>query len=145
MFVVGGMFMFAGVTIDPLSNCNDAGECAPWLVPAAFIIGTLIGLGGLSQLIANPNRGSQIDPATGELIWWQNRFGATGGDEGRIHPRDIARIRIVKCDDNADQVHLYDRAGERQFYFDEEVIGWDAEAWAEALAERSPGIVIEVD
>ena len=42
MFVVGAIFVFAGLTIDPQDNCNDAGECAPWLVPVAFVLGAAV-------------------------------------------------------------------------------------------------------
>ena len=144
MFLIGAAFMFAAVTIDPSSNCSEDGECAPWLVPIAFVLGAAVGLGGLGQLLANPNRGSKIDEATGTLLWWQNRIGASGGDEGRIHPKDIGRIRIVKVSDGTDNVQLYDLKGERQFYFDEEVVPWRQESWAEALRERWPHILIEV-
>lgn len=144
MFIVGSVFVYGGLTIDPASNCNDAGECAPWLVPIAFVVGVVFALAGLARLIANPKRGSRIDPETGVLTWWQNRTVVQEGDSGSIDPADIGRIRIVKCDDSADQVHLYDRAGERQPYFDEEVIG-DAERWAEAMKARWPNIVMEVN
>lgn len=145
MFVVGAIFVFAGLTIDPQDNCNDAGECAPWLVPVAFVLGAAVGLGGLGQLLANPNRGSRFDADSGRLIWWQNRFGSAGGDEGSIDPADIGLIRIVKNDESSNAVHLYDRNGVRQFYFDEEVIGWDQEGWAKAMAERWPHIRVEVE
>ncbi len=53
-------------------------------------------------------------------------------------------IRIDRRDEGSDQVHLYNLAGERQFYFDEEVIGWDPERWAAAMHERWPHIVVDV-
>jgi glycerol uptake facilitator-like aquaporin len=90
MFVIGVIFVVASLSIDPQDNCNDSGECAPWLIPIAFVIGAAVGLGGLGQLIANPNRGSGIDQHSGELVWWQNRIVASGGDEGRIDPMKIA-------------------------------------------------------
>jgi hypothetical protein len=144
MFIVGAIFVIAALTIDPQKNCNTDRECAPWLVPIAFLMGAAVGLGGLGQLLANPKRGSQIDPESGDLIWWQKRFGASGGDEGRIDPRDISRIRIVKVSDRSDEVHLYDRDGVRQFHFDKEVIGWDQEGWAKAMTERWPHIKVEI-
>jgi hypothetical protein len=144
MFIVGAIFLLASLSIDPQDNCNKAGECAPCLIPIAFVIGAAVGLGGLGLLIANPGRGSRIDPDSGELIWWQNRFGASGGDEGRINPLDVSRIRIVKMSERSDEVHLYNREGARQFYFDEEVIGWDQEGWAKAMIERWPHIRVEV-
>lgn len=145
MFVVGTVFAYGGWSIDPLTNCSEDGECAPWLVPIAFVMGSGLGIIGLAMLIANPKRGSHIDEATGELVWWQDRFsGSKSAKEGRINPAEISRIRIVKQSDSADEVHLYNMAGERLHYFDEEVIGWDKEGWAKAMADRCPHIAIEV-
>lgn len=143
MFLMGAVFVWAALSVDPQKNCNDSGECAPWLIPIAFVMGGLIGLGGLGQLLANPNRGSRIDPETGDLIWWQNRFGASGGDEGRINPAQIRLIRIRKMDEASDQIHLYDQNEDRLFYFDEEVVPSDLEGWAAAMVERWPHIRIE--
>jgi hypothetical protein len=143
MFLIGVVFVLTALSVDPQKNCNDAGECAPWLIPIAFVVGGLVGLGGLGQLLANPNRGSRIDPETGDLIWWQNRFGESGGDEGRINPAQISLIRIRKVDEGSDQIHLYDQDGARLFYFDEEVVPWDLTAWAAAMVERWPHIRIE--
>lgn len=143
MFVVGAVFVFAAYSADP-RNCNSDGECAPWLLPIAFVMGALIGLAGLGMLMANPNRGSHIDPDTGDLIWWQNRYGPSGGDEGRIAPEEISLIRVDRRDEGSDAVHLYNRAGERLFYFDEEVIGWDPERWANAMRARWPHIIVKL-
>jgi hypothetical protein len=96
-------------------------------------------------LIANPRRGSRIDPETGALLWWQNRVGTAYGDEGMIDPHDIGSIRIVKQSEGSDEVHLYDRSGVRQFYFDEEVIPTDHEGWIKALTEKWPHISVEID
>lgn len=144
MFVVGAVFVFAAFSVDPQKNCGSNGECAPWLVPIAFVMGALVGLSGLGMLMANPNRGSRLDPDTGELVWWQNRYGTKGGDEGRIAPEEISLIRIDRRSESKNEVHLYNREGERQFYFDEEVIGWDPERWGEAMRERWPHIAVEV-
>jgi hypothetical protein len=144
MFVIGAVFAYAGWTVDPLDNCNDSGECAPWLVPLAFVLGAGLGLAGLAQLLANPQRGSRIDPATGHLTWWQNRTATHAGDHGHIAPTQIGLIRVVPQDDSADAVHLYDLAGERQHFFDEEVIG-DPRAWAQAMKQRWPHIRVRLD
>ena len=143
MFIVGAVFMFAGLTVNPQDNCGANGECAPWLVPIAFVMGAAIGLSGLGMLMANPNRGSQIDPDTGDLVWWQGRVGKSGGDEGRIHPTQIGKLRIVRQDDSDDEVHLYDLEGNRLFWFDQEVIPWPYERWAERLAARWPHIEVD--
>lgn len=143
MLAGGLLFLYAGLTIDPQSNCSESGECAPWLVPVAAGIGILLTAAMLGQLWANPNRGSMIDPQTGDLIWWQNRTRLHPGDEGRIAPADISRLRIQRHSEGADDVHLYDREGARQFYFDGEVIPSPYEKWAEALIAQYPHIVFE--
>lgn len=141
---MGLIFVVTAFGLDPQKNCNDAGECAPWLVPIAFVLGALVGLGGLGQLMANPRCGSCIDPDTGDLVWWKNRFGETGGDEARIAPSDISLIRIIRESEGSDTVHLYNQAGERQFYFDEEVIPANQQGWVDALTRRWPHIRVDV-
>ncbi|PKP86995.1 MAG: hypothetical protein CVT78_07525 [Alphaproteobacteria bacterium HGW-Alphaproteobacteria-17] len=144
LLAVGALFFCAGSTIDPADNCSaDGRECAPWLVPLAQGMGALFTLGAGLALLANPNRGSRIDPSTGELIWWQGRIGASGGDEGRIHPSRIGRVRIVRQDDSADEIHLYDLAGDRLFWFDAEVVPWPPDRWAAQLTARWPHIEVE--
>lgn len=142
--IFGTIFFWAGSVIDPADNCSEDGECAPWLVPLAQGLGALVAAGAAMNMLANPNRGSFVEPATGDLVWWQGRIGATGGDEGRIHPSRIGKIRIVRQDDSADAVHLYDLDGDRLFWFDEEVIPWPYERWAGRLAVAWPHIAVEV-
>jgi hypothetical protein len=36
LLAVGLVFVYAGATVDPATNCSWGGECAPWLVPVAF-------------------------------------------------------------------------------------------------------------
>ena len=144
LLVFGAIFFWAGSVIDPEKNCSDDGrECAPWLVPMAQVFGALVGLSAALNMLANPNRGSLIDPATGELVWWQGRIGTSGGDEGRIHPTQIGKVRIVREDESDDAVHLYDLEGSRLFWFDQEVIPWPYDNWAERLAARWPHIEVE--
>ncbi|MFM6933327.1 MAG: hypothetical protein ACKOUT_13925 [Novosphingobium sp.] len=144
LLLFGAVFLYAGLTIDPQTNCSEGGECAPWLVPIGAIIGALATMTAAAQLLANTRRGSRIDPQTGELVWWQNRASGHPGDHGRIHPQQINRLRIVKESESADSVHLYDHHGARQAYFDEEVIPWNAEKWAARLIARWPHIRLEV-
>ena len=144
LLAFGLVFLWAGSVIDPADNCSDDGrECAPWLVPLAQGFGALVALGAGLNMLANPNRGSSIDPAPGELVGWQGRIGRSGGGEGRIHPSQIAQVRIVRQEDSDDEVHLYDRAGARLFWFDQEVIPWPYERWAGQLKLRWPHIVVE--
>lgn len=145
LLVFGLFFFLAASAIDPADNCSEDGrECAPWLVPLAQGLGALVAFGAALNMLANPNRGSFIDPKTGDLVWWQRRIGASGGDEGRIHPSGIARIRIVRGDESEDEVHLYDRAGDRLFWFDQEVVPWPHERWAERLVAAWPHIEVEI-
>ena len=91
LLTVGLIFFGTASTIDPAENCSEDGrECAPWLVPLAGGFGALVALGAGLNMLANPNRGSLLDPATGDLVWWQGRIGTAGGDEGRITPRASA-------------------------------------------------------
>jgi hypothetical protein len=139
LFLVGMGFVWAGSVVDPQTNCNDAGECAPWLVPIAYWMGVAFALAGAAQLWANPRRGSRIDAATGDLLWWQ------GADSGRIHPSRITRIRIVHNDDSADALHVYDQSGDRLAFLDEEVVPWPADRWARRLIEHWPIIKLELE
>jgi hypothetical protein len=143
LFLVGCGFAYAGAVIDPATNCDDSGDCAPWLVSIALWMGIAFATAGLGALIFNPRRGSRIDLETGDLIWWQKRLGSARGDEGRIHPSRIGRIRIVSQSDSDDEVHLYDVDGARQHYFDSEVVPWPYERWARAMAVRWPHIRID--
>ena len=144
ILLFGAVFLYAGLTIDPQSNCSDSGECAPWLVPIAAIIGALATVTAAARLLANTRRGSLIDPDTGDLVWWQNRASGHPGDHGRIHPGEISRIRIVKESESTDGVHLYDTTGARQPYFDADVIPWQVEEWAARLVARYPHIVLDI-
>jgi len=144
LLLFGAVFLYAGLTIDPLTNCSDSGECAPILVPIAAIIGMLATVIAAGRIMANTRRGSCIDPATGDLIWWQNRTRKHEGDHGRIHPSRIGCIRLFKESETADAVHLYDLEGVRQHYFDEEVIPWNVAKWAGRLIARWPHISFEV-
>ena len=142
LLALGLFFAWAGSTIDPLTNCSDDGECAPWLVPVAKWIGIVVALAGAGHLWVNPRRGSRIDTQSGDLVWWQNRLATGEGDAGRIHPSRISKIRIVS-DSDSDAVHLYDLNGERQPFFDTEVIPWPYDNWADGLAAQWPHIQVE--
>ncbi|MBL8650799.1 MAG: hypothetical protein JNL35_10400 [Sphingopyxis sp.] len=145
LLIFGATFFWAGSVIDPEDNCSEDGrECAPWLVPLAQGLGALVGLAAALNMLANPNRGSFVDPATGELVWWQGRIGKVGGDEGRIHPSRIATIRIIRHEDSDNSVSLYDQEGERIFFFDEEVVPWPYERWAERVVAKWPHIAVEI-
>lgn len=146
LLIVGLVFFWTGSIVRPEENCSeDDRECAPWLIPLAQGFGALVALGASLNMLANPRRGSFVDPAAGELVWWQRRIGRAGGDEGRIPLVQIGKLRIVRQDESDDEVHLYDRDGNRLFWFDQEVIPWPYERWAEKLMAIAPHIDLEVE
>lgn len=144
LLITGLVFAFAGYSIDPRTNCSDSGECAPWLVPVALAVGLLATLSGLAQLIVNPRRGSYVDVAAGELIWWEGKL-ADGrvGSQGRLALSNIARVRIVDGGDNADEIFLYDHDNQLLPFGGSEVIRWPYSTWAEQLAALCPRLVVE--
>ena len=144
MLAVGLGFLAAGLTVAPQENCNSAGDCAPWLVPVAKWMGVFVLLMGAGQLAANPRRGCRIDPETGDLIWWKNRNARHPGQEGRIAPAHISRLTIRHDSDGPDAISLYDQDGQRQFWFDAEVLPWPQDRWAKALVARHPHIRLEI-
>ena len=143
MFALGVAFLFAGLTVDPAANCSSDGECAPWLVRVAKWVGFFVTLMGAGQILTNTRRGSRIDPETGELTWWQNRTARSSRQEGRIHPTRISRIRIKRNGDGDDHISLFDLEGNRQFWFDAEVIPWPQDRWIAQFAAAWPHIVVE--
>lgn len=142
MLLVGAAFLYAGYTVDPQKNCDETGkECAPWLVPVAAMAGWFIVAAALGQLWVNPRRGYQIDAQTGDLVWWQSRTSRTQGDMGRIHPSQIASIRIIY--DDGITLSLIGQDGERLAFFDEELVPWPCDSWAETFQRAHPHIHVE--
>ena len=145
MLLFGLVFAYAGYTVDPQTNCSEDGrECAPWLVPIAAVIGLGCTLGALAHFKANTSRGSRLDLATGELMWWKDRTSNHAGDSGAINAAQISLIRISRIEDSNDTLSVYDLHGERLHFLDEEVIPWRMEKWAEALIARWPHIELEI-
>jgi len=144
LLLVGAAFVAASQTVAPERNCSADGQCAPWLVPLAG----LLGLGAIAiaagPLLANTRRGCRLDPVRGELHWWQNRARGHAGDGGSIAVARIGRIVIAGEADPAEGVHLYDLDGLRQPFFDEEVLPFPPERWARTLAARYPHITVDV-
>jgi hypothetical protein len=144
LLIVGLAFAYGGYTIDPRSNCGENGECAPWLVPVALVMGLLATMAALSQLIVNPRRGSYVDVAAGELVWWQGlASNGCASDAGRLPLARIARVRIVSDSDSADDVFLYDHDGQLLPFAGNEVIRSPYAQWASGLAKFCPGIIID--
>lgn len=144
MLAVGLGFVATGLTLAPQDNCNSSGECAPWLVPVAKWMGLAVTLMAFGQLAANTSRGCRIDPDTGDLIWWKNRNARHPGHQGRIAPAEISRLTIRRNSDGDDSISLYDQQGQRQLWFDAEVLPWPQDRWAQALVARYPHIRLEI-
>ena len=144
MLAVGLGFIATGLTVAPQDNCTTDGDCAPWLVPVAKWMGVCVALIAFGQLAANTRRGCRIDPETGDLIWWKNRTATHDGQSGRIAPARISRLTIQRNSDGADAISLYDLEGQRQFWFDAEVLPWPEDRWARALVSRHPHIRLDI-
>lgn len=141
--LVGLAFAIAGWTIDPATNCSADGECAPWLVPIAFVVGIVSAMMGGMQLIINPRSGSCIDTISGELVWWHGLVAdGRASDTGRLALAHIARVVLVSnSDDN--ELFLYDAQRQLLPFPKDEVMPWRHDQWAKALATHVPGLVIE--
>lgn len=144
LLLVGLAFAYAGYTVDPRTNCDTNGECAPWLVPIALVIGVVSSMAAAAHLIVNAQRGSYIDLNTRELVWWEGkvRDGRTS-DEGRLALDQIARVKIVDGGDSSDDVYLYDHNDQLLPFAGSEVIRWPFCDWAEKLADHCPGLTID--
>jgi hypothetical protein len=144
LLLVGLVFAYGGYTIDPRTNCSEDGECAPWLVPIALVMGVVATMGAVANLIVNGRSGSYVDGSAGELVWWEGRVrdGRTQG-EGRLPLASIARVRIVDCGDSEDELFLYGRDGQLLPFGGNAVVGWPYGDWAQQLATYCPGLVIE--
>lgn len=144
MGLVGVAFLWASLVVEPEDNCSEGGECAPWLVPVAGVMGALALAGAIGSLLANSRRGSRLDFSAGTLDWWQGLTDRQPGDHGSIPLSEISRISIRPRDDNSDLVSLYDRQGERLPFFDSEVIGISPVDWARNLVRHVPAITLDL-
>jgi hypothetical protein len=140
LLAVGLVFVYAGATVDPATNCSSGGECAPWLVPIAFWMGVIASLGGAAGILRNPRRGSRINARTGELEWW---------DE--VHSPEIRSLRLsdvsaihVDPSSDASTVRLLDAKGDLMPFPGVEVMPWRFEDWARGVAKIYPHIRLDV-
>jgi hypothetical protein len=139
MLAVGLLFTWLSFQTDPQLNCDDSGNCNSWVVYIARALGSLATLSGIALLLGNHPRGSGIDAHNGELVWWYGRANGL-----HRHPlSDISRIRVDLGSDS-DDIHLYDRAGERIGFTGTEVIPWPYQDWAARVVERFPHINLDV-
>ena len=144
LLLFGAVFAYAGLTIDPATNCGRAGDCTPILVPLAAVVGVLALVGSSARLWANHSRGSRLDLTAGTLSWWQDRRRGTPGHAGSIALADIGLVSIRRNSESSDDVRLFDKAGVHQPYFDAEVLPSLAEAWCRQLVTAQPHIRLDV-
>jgi hypothetical protein len=140
MLAFGLVFTFAGLTVDPATNCSESGECAPWLVPVALGIGLLVSLAGAIGILYNPRRGSRINVRTGELMWWNEVHPSACGS---LMLADVAVIRIDTGSDSSSVV-LLDAKGAAIPFGGTEVIPARIEPWAREVQARHPHIRVDV-
>lgn len=140
VLAVGLVFVFAGATVDPATNCDDSGECAPWLVPVAFWMGVLASLSGMVGLIRDFGRGSRINARTGELMWWNEVHASASGS------LNLADVSIIRVDTSSDSstVKLLGQKGELLPFGGTEVVPWKLEEWARGVAKLQPHIRVEL-
>ncbi|MBA3928776.1 hypothetical protein J2X02_003001 [Pseudoxanthomonas japonensis] len=143
LLLVGGMFVYAGLTVDPASNCDASGrECAPWLVPVAFVMGMVMAGTALAMLVHVRRWGSRLDLEARTLWWWDD--GIAPGEHA-IALNRIARIRVQRPDESDDRVFLYDHDDAPLRFPSERGVPYDAVQWAKDLATHFPHIRVDVE
>lgn len=142
LLLTGLLFAWAGATVDPARNCDESGrECAPWLVPVAFVLGVLATLAGTALLVGNRQWGSRVDLAQRRLLWWDSRRSPAAGS---LLLDEVARIRVCPDSDSADRVLFFDHDGAPLPVPPEEIFPTPCEDWARDLAVHFPHIDVEV-
>lgn len=143
LLLVGGMFVYAGLTVDPASNCDPSGrECAPWLVPVAFLMGVAMTGMALAMLVHVRRWGSRLDLEARTLWWWDDEI-APG--EHAIALDRIARIHVRCADESDDRILLYDQHDAPLRFPSERGVPYDAVQWAKDLATHFPHIRVDVE
>lgn len=138
--IIGAGLTWVSFQVDPQLNCDGTGSCNSWVVYIARAMGGFFALSGISLLIGNHPRGSGIDKATGELVWWYGR--AEGLHRHLLS--NISRIRIDLDSESADEIHIFDKAGDRIAFQGSEAVPWPTEDWAKRIIERYPNIELDV-
>lgn len=140
VLAVGLVFVYAGATIDPATNCDEGGECAPWLVPVAFWMGVIASLSSLIGIIRDPRRGGRINARTGELEWWNEIHVSASG---KLNLADVSVIRVDTSSDSS-TVKLLDAQGRMLTFAGVEVLPGRLEEWARGVAKMQPHIRVEL-
>lgn len=144
LLIVGAMFTGAGMTLDPGQNCNSSGDCAPWLVPIAAVMGLGALIMAIGLLTGNPSRGSIVDVKRNSFTWWEGRIGERARNAGSVPLSRIASMRIIQGDDD-DSIHFYDDKGDRLPIPDTEIFPWPFENWAANMVALVPHIRMTIE
>lgn len=143
MLLVGTMFVYAGLTVDPASNCDASGKtCAPWLVPLALAMGVVLAVSALAVLIHVRRWGSGLDIDARTLWWWDS---AVGPGEHAIALDKIARIHVQRPHEREDRILLYGEDGTPLRFPAERSVPYNPTQWARDLATHFPHIQVDVD
>ena len=148
MLIAGLAFMIIGLKQDAAQNCDEAGNCAPWLVYAAVVIGFIFAIGGAILLIKDNRHGSYVDLEANELVWWTQlprrvTLELEANYFRRILLSDVAKVKLNLRNDD-DRVSLLNRSGLEIPFAGTAVIRSNAKGWAEELSRRFPHIAIEI-
>lgn len=143
LLLVGLVFVIAGATVPPASNCDESGRaCAPWLVPLAFCLGVLATAAGLALLFRNDQWGSRIDLEHRQLFWWDTRQSRA---VHQLFLDDVARIQVRLVSDGSDNLFFYDRQGALMPIPKDEVFPHPYDSWATDLVAQFPHISLNVE
>lgn len=141
ILVLGLVFLLAGLTVDPNSNCSESGECAPWLVYVALVIGGLTLVGAISAFILNYKWGFKLDLVNKRLVWWETRVSP---DRRSFLLDDVSLIKVHTGQDSGDEIFFYDKSGNLLPFPSREVGPSDCDRWAQEIADLCPHIKVEV-
>ena len=139
----GTFFMWAGLTVDPATNCDASGrQCAPWLVYVALGMGVLAVAAGVGLWGANRRWGSRLDLAQHRLLWWEN---AMSEEPQSIALHTVSKIKVQHHSESSDRLFFYDQVGVLIRFTEERAVPYHYETWARDLATHYPHIKVEVE
>jgi len=142
LLLLGMVFLLAGLTIEPSTNCSEGGECAPWLIPVALVVGALALLGAISALVVNAEWGYRFNLDEKRLYWWDTRVSP---DLRSLALNEVSLIKVRVVYDSSDKIFFYDQAGNLMpFPYDFEA-PVPYEKWTRDIVHLFPGIRVEVE
>ncbi|MBK6744643.1 MAG: hypothetical protein IPG66_17455 [Hydrogenophilales bacterium] len=139
---LGLVFALAGVTIEPGTNCSESGECAPWLIHVALVVGVLVSLSGIAMLLANRQWGYRLNMDERRLYWWDT---SRSPEPRSLVLDDVSLIKVRVVCEGSDHVFFYDQAGNLLPFPSEGVSPPACENWARDIGDRFPHVKVEVE